>query len=103
MPVTGLPLNFTVTVANDAGGQVKAVCWIPTYDVTIPVGRFTEDYISTSNPVVMRASVVVSDDSVIDLSEVSIGYGREVYGDQILPWEEVNLSERFHDVDISTF
>jgi len=101
LSATGLPLHFTVTVANDAGASVKAVCQIPTYDITIPVGRFSLDFSTTSNAAVLLSSIVVSDDSKIDISEVSVGFGKDLYGDQVVPWTDVDLSKQNHNVDIS--
>jgi hypothetical protein len=62
-----------------------------TYDVTPPGGRFTAAFTTTSNSNVLRASVVVYEDSIIELARFAIGYGKEIYGSQLIRWTEVNL------------
>ncbi|CAG2251012.1 unnamed protein product [Mytilus edulis] len=85
------PLYFTMYAQNDAGARSMATCSLNTYDVTLPGGRFTEDFLSTSNPAVMKASVVVYEDSDIVMTQVGLGYGKDVWGDQIIPWTSVNV------------
>ncbi|VDI57617.1 Hypothetical predicted protein [Mytilus galloprovincialis] len=94
LSATGVPLYFTMYAQNDAGERSMATCDLNTYDVTLPGGRFTEDFLSTSNPAVMKASVVVYEDSDIELTQVGLGYGKDVWGDQgqVIPWNTVNVN-----------
>ncbi|XP_066275501.1 uncharacterized protein [Branchiostoma lanceolatum] len=86
----GVPLYFTVTGTNSGGGDAKVTCELPTFDVTLPGGRVTPDFITTSHPSILRASAVAHDDSAILQKREAVGYGRKVYGDQIVPWNDVS-------------
>ncbi|XP_035696857.1 uncharacterized protein LOC118430254 [Branchiostoma floridae] len=88
----GVPLYFTVTGTNSGGGNAKVTCELPTYDVTLPGGRVTPDFLTTSHPSILRASAVAHDDSVIRLKREGVGYGRKVYGDQVVPWHDVRTT-----------
>ncbi|XP_066289112.1 uncharacterized protein [Branchiostoma lanceolatum] len=88
----GVPLYFTVTGTNSGGGDAKVTCELPTYDVTLPGGRVTPDFLTTSHPNILRASAVAHDDSVILLKREGVGYGRKVYGDQVVPWHDVSTT-----------
>ncbi|CAH1277633.1 Hypp9726 [Branchiostoma lanceolatum] len=85
----GVPLYFTVTAKNSGGGDAKVTCELPTYDVTLPGGRVTPDFLTTSHPNILRASAVAHDDSEIIQKLAAVGYGRKVYGDQIVTWHDV--------------
>lgn len=76
---------------NDAGARSRASCSIPTYDVTLPGGRFNPDYLSTSNPDVMKAQVKVYEDSPITMTQVGLGYGKMIWGDQVVAWNDVSV------------
>ncbi|CAH1239174.1 HEG1 [Branchiostoma lanceolatum] len=88
----GVPLYFTVTGTNSGGGDAKVTCELPTYDVTLPGGRVTPDFLTTSHPNILRASAVAHDDSVILHKREGVGYGRKVYGDQVVPWHDVSTT-----------
>ncbi|CAH1268736.1 Hypp3968 [Branchiostoma lanceolatum] len=88
----GVPLYFTVTGTNSGGGDAKVTCELPTYDVTLPAGRVTPDFLTTSHPNILRASAVAHDDSVILLKREGVGYGGKVYGDQVVPWHDVSTT-----------
>ncbi|KAI8516746.1 hypothetical protein Bbelb_053270, partial [Branchiostoma belcheri] len=88
----GVPLYFTVTGTNSGGGNAKVTCQLPTYDVTLPGGRVTPDFFSTSHPNILRASAVAHDDSAILQKREGVGYGRKVYGDQIVQWHDVSTT-----------
>ena len=79
---------------NSQGSRSSVTCKLRTYDITLPTGRFDADFRTTSNPYVLKASVVVYDDSPINDSYVGIGYGKGMYGDQIKRFTSVNLNER---------
>ncbi|XP_066289761.1 uncharacterized protein [Branchiostoma lanceolatum] len=85
----GVPLYFTVIAKNSGGGDAKVTCELPTYDVTLPGGRVTPDFLTTSHPNILRASAVAHDDSEIIQKLAAVGYGRKVYGDQIVTWHDV--------------
>ncbi|XP_078695733.1 uncharacterized protein LOC144924478 [Branchiostoma floridae x Branchiostoma belcheri] len=88
----GVPLYFTVTGTNSGGGNAKVTCQLPTYDVTLPGGRVTPDFLSTSHPSILRASALAHDDSAILQKREGVGYGRKVYGDQVVHWHDVSTT-----------
>ncbi|XP_038062441.1 uncharacterized protein LOC119732930 [Patiria miniata] len=90
----GHPLYFTVYAMNNGGGTSTATCSLPTFDITLPTGRITPDFTSTSHPYILRASAVVYDDSVILMQKEGIGFGPEIWGDQIVSWNTINITER---------
>ncbi len=81
---------------NTGGGTSTATCSLPTFDTTLPSGRITPDFLSTSHPHIMRASAVVYDDSLILMQKEGVGLGTETWGDQIVPWHTIDLTERQH-------
>ncbi|XP_022100338.1 uncharacterized protein LOC110984441 [Acanthaster planci] len=94
--LSGHPLYFTVYAMNNGGGVSMATCSLPTFDITLPTGRITPDFTSTSHPHVLRASAVVYDDSVILMQKEGVGFGSEIWGDQIVPWHSINITKRHH-------
>lgn len=88
---TGVPIYFTLIAENNSGQRSEAFCYLPTYDVTLPGGRFQEEFSSTSNPNVLKAYVTVYEDSQLQLVQEGVGYGKHIYGDQIVPWKLINL------------
>ncbi|VDI54125.1 Hypothetical predicted protein [Mytilus galloprovincialis] len=88
---TGVPIYFTLIAENNSGQRSEAFCSLPTYDVTVPGGRFQEDFMSTSNPEVLRAYVTVYEDSELQTVQVGAGYGKGIFGDQMVPWDNVDL------------
>ncbi|VDI76849.1 Hypothetical predicted protein, partial [Mytilus galloprovincialis] len=93
LKASGVPLYFTVTAENDSGQKSKASCDLSTYDITPPGGRFDEDYKTTSNPSVIKASVTVYEDSELVETKVAMGYGKDIWGEQIVPWQDVELDQ----------
>ncbi|CAG2239680.1 unnamed protein product [Mytilus edulis] len=93
LAATGVPLYFTVTAENDSGQKSTASCYLSTYDITPPGGRFDEDYKTTSNPSVIKASVTVYEDSELVETKVAMGYGKGIWGDQLVPWQDVELDQ----------
>ncbi|CAH1258771.1 JAG1 [Branchiostoma lanceolatum] len=87
----GIPLYFTVTGTNARGLSSSVSCQMDTYDITPPVARITPSFYSTSNPLYLRASAIVQDDSSIDIVRGGVGYGSDVYGDQVVSWHDVSL------------
>ncbi|XP_019624877.1 PREDICTED: uncharacterized protein LOC109470382 isoform X2 [Branchiostoma belcheri] len=96
----GVPLYFTVTATNSAQQTALATCELPTYDVTLPGGRVTPDFISTSHPGILRASAVALDDSALVNQKEAVGYGRKVYGDQVVPWKNINITKIHVEISI---
>ena len=82
---------------NDSGQKSEAYCSLPTYDVTLPGGRFQEQFSSTSNPDVLKAYVTVYEDSELVETQVGVGYGKQIYGDQIIPWNHIVLDNNHVD------
>ncbi|XP_038050728.1 uncharacterized protein LOC119723897 [Patiria miniata] len=90
----GHPLHFTVHAMNNGGGTATATCSLPTFDITLPTGRITPDFTSTSHPYILRAAAVVYDDSVLLMQKEGVGFGPEIWGDQIVPWNTIDLTEK---------
>lgn len=55
------------------------------------VVAFNPDYLSTSNPDVMKAQVKVYEDSPITMTQVGLGYGKMIWGDQVVAWNDVSV------------
>ncbi|KAK6192291.1 hypothetical protein SNE40_003784 [Patella caerulea] len=87
----GVPIYFTVVGKNSEGASSTVTCSIPTYDVTLPGGRLEVDFITSSNPGVLKASVVVYEDSELVYTALGVGYGRGIYGDEIVRWTPINM------------
>lgn len=103
MQPAGVPLFFTVIVANEAGNSVRATCSLPTYDMTIPGGRMTESFRSTSNPRILKGTVTVYDDSVIAESNVAVGFGKDLYGEQIIRWSSSKIEANTIDYNVCEY
>ena len=67
---------------------------LETYDTTPPAGRVRAEFLSTSNPEVIKATVTVHDDTQIVLSNLGIGYSKGIYGDQMIKWIAKDLNEK---------
>ncbi|KAK6174798.1 hypothetical protein SNE40_013376 [Patella caerulea] len=91
---SGIPIYFTVVGKNSGGGSATVTCSIPTYDTSLPGGRFTADFVTSSNPRVLKASVVVFEDSDLEYSAIGVGVGRGIYSDEMENWTPVNLKNR---------
>lgn len=89
-------MHFTVIAENSAGERSKASCDLPTYDVTLPDGRFQEEFITSSNPDALKAAVKINEDSELNHRMVGVGYGKDIYGDQIIRWSDVVLQKYRH-------
>ena len=63
--VSGVPLFFTVFATNSAGLRASTTCSLPTYDTTLPRGRVTPDFLTSSHPNVLKGSALITDDSPI--------------------------------------
>ena len=61
----GHPLYFTITATNSMGLSSSVQCLLPNYDVTLPAGRFTLAFKSTSRTDTLDASLFIADDSPI--------------------------------------
>jgi hypothetical protein len=95
---SGQPLYFTLYVENTSGARIQTTCMLPTYDTTPPTGRIYVDFLSTSNPAVLKASLKVNDDSPITRAVVAVGYAKGIYGDQIKHWTEIDLDKHDNSV-----
>lgn len=95
-----MPLYFTVNVANEAGVSVPATCKLETFDMTIPGGRMSEAFRSTSNPRVMKGLVTVYEDSPIEEVMVAIGYGKNIWGEQIVRWNKTSIAANSVNYDV---
>ena len=92
--VTGVPLWITITARNNQGDPAFSRCKLPTYDVTLPGGRLDADFLSTSHPYKLAASAVTYDDSPMVEHLEGIGYGKDIYGDQVVAWHKVDFAKR---------
>ena len=90
---SGQPIYFTLYVENTSGARSRTTCMLPTFDTTPPTGRISVEFLSTSNPSLLKASLKAHDDSEITSAAVAIGYGKGIYGDQIVPWTYIDLDE----------
>ncbi|XP_070573761.1 uncharacterized protein [Ptychodera flava] len=95
----GVVTHFTVKATDSAGNMAMATCSLPTYDVTLPGGRVTPDFYSTSRPDVLRASAVVYDDSPLVSQKEGIGFGYGIFSDQIIPWNDVTTNAMTESVE----
>lgn len=91
---TGVPLYFTMSGENSAGARSSVYCSLETYDTTLPTGRITSEFRSTSNPTTIKISALVHDDSAIVESFIGVGFGKGSYGDQMSSWKPVNFQAR---------
>nr|XP_006820036.1 PREDICTED: uncharacterized protein LOC102804939 [Saccoglossus kowalevskii] len=88
--VDGMPLYYTATLSNQGDLSITATCDLQTYDLTIPSGRVTPDFLSSSHPSILRASSVINEDSELTSQWEAIGFGLGVYGCQVIQWVELN-------------
>ncbi|KAL3873866.1 hypothetical protein ACJMK2_036950, partial [Sinanodonta woodiana] len=96
---TGVPLYFTVYAENSQGVRSSVSCSVSTYDVTLPDGRFTAEFTTTSNPSTLKSSVVVYEDSPLDYIHVGVGYGKNIFGTQLKEWTKVDLNKRISNIN----
>ena len=89
-------MYFTVIVENDSGQKSQTSCYLPTYDVTLPNGRFQEEFITSSNPDELRAAVKIHEDSELVQNLVGLGYGKGIYGDQSVRWHDISFDDYTH-------
>lgn len=85
---------MTMYAENSAGTRSRVNCWLLTYDTTLPTGRITPDFSTTSNPTIIKASALAHDDSPIEEVFIGAGFGKGSYGDQIAKWRAATLVER---------
>nr|XP_022295052.1 uncharacterized protein LOC111105175 [Crassostrea virginica] len=96
----GVPLYFTVHVSNEAGVSVPATCRLDTFDITIPGGRMAEAFISTSNPNVLKGVVTVYEDSPLQQTMVAAGYGKGIWGEQVVRWNATTVAANTVNYDV---
>lgn len=89
-------MYFTVIAENSAGMRSRTSCYLPTYDLTLPDGVFREEFITSSNPDELKAALKINEDSEIYHKMVGVGYGKDIYGDQIIRWSDVVLQVYSH-------
>ena len=68
--VHSIRLYFRVKAKNSMGLSAMTSCELPTYDMTLPEGRITADFSSTSHPELLQGSALALDDSVIVTQKV---------------------------------
>ena len=68
--VHSIPLYFRVMAKNSMGSTSTISCELPTYDMTLPEGRITASFGSTSYPEALRGSTLALDDSVLAVQMV---------------------------------
>jgi len=64
-------LYFRVKAQNSMGTSAVSLCELPTYDMTLPEGRITPDFRSTSHRELLQGSALALDDSVIRTQKVT--------------------------------
>ncbi|KAI0212798.1 hypothetical protein LSAT2_002240, partial [Lamellibrachia satsuma] len=87
--VHSIRLYFRVKAKNSMGLSTMTSCELPTYDMTLPEGRITADFSSTSHPELLQGSALALDDSVIVTQKISAGYGKGSHGTHIVDWQSV--------------
>ncbi|KAI0241220.1 hypothetical protein LSAT2_032838 [Lamellibrachia satsuma] len=97
--VQSRPLYFRVKAQNSMGLSSTTSCQLPTYDMTLPEGRITPDFSSTSHPGLLQGSALVLDDSVVVREMISAGYGKGSHGSQIADWQSVSSIKAVSRVD----
>ena len=70
--VHSIPLYFSVKAQNSMGLSAVTSCELSTYDMTLPEGRITPDFRSTSHREVLQGSALALDDSVITTHQVTM-------------------------------
>jgi hypothetical protein len=68
--------------------------------MTIPGGRMAEAFTSTSNPSILKGVVTVYEDSSLKETLVAVGYGRGVYGEQIIRWAATSVDVNNINYDV---
>ena len=99
--LNGVTLYFTVRATNSQGGSATATCTLPTFDTTLPGGRVDIAFKSTSHPGILKASAVLHEDSEIMNSRLAIGFGVDINGDQIIPWQHLDSISKRQSEDAS--
>ncbi|KAK3788402.1 hypothetical protein RRG08_044436, partial [Elysia crispata] len=90
---SGVPMYFKVSAENSEGEQSSVTCSIPNYDITLPDGRFTSEFKSTSNGNILKASVVLYENSQLTSARLAVGLGRNIYSDGVKPYVDVNFTQ----------
>lgn len=96
-------MYFTVHVANEAGVSVPATCKLETFDMTVPGGRMSEAFRSTSNPREVIGLLTVYEDSPIQEVMVAVGYGKDIWGEQIVRWTKTSVTANIVDYDVGQY
>ena len=68
---------MTVTAKDLSGLKAISTCILPTYDTTLPSGRLSPDFVTTSHPHILKASLVATDES--ELVEQKVMYYGNYY------------------------
>ncbi|KAK2165039.1 hypothetical protein NP493_1368g00012 [Ridgeia piscesae] len=97
--VHSIHLYFSVKAQNSMGLSAVTSCELPTYDMTLPEGRITPDFRSTSHRELLQGSALALDDSVIRTHQISAGYGKGSHGAQIADWQSVDSVKATSRVD----
>lgn len=63
----------------------------------------TESFRSTSNPRILKGTVTVYDDSVIAESNVAVGFGKDLYGEQIIRWSSSKIEANTIDYNVCEY
>ena len=88
---TGQRLYFKISARNNAGGVAHTTCEMSTYDMTLPTGRVKAGYSSSSDPNEMQASLILTDDSKITQTMVSVCI--------MIHFDEKTLGKKRHEVE----
>lgn len=80
--------------------SVPATCMLETFDMTVPGGRVSEAFRSTSNPRELKGLVTVYEDSAIDEVLVAVGYGKDIWGEQLVRWTKTSVAANTVNYDV---
>lgn len=75
-----------VYVFNEVGMSVFVFCKLDIFDVIILGGRMVEVFVFISNFDVLKVVVMVYEDFFFILIMVVVGYGKSIWGEQIVRW-----------------
>ena len=82
---------------------MPATCKLETFDMTVPGGRMSETFRSTSNPRELIGLLTVYEDSPIQEVMVAVGYGKDIWGEQIVRWTKTSVTANIVDYDVGQY
>lgn len=103
LQLVGVFLFFIVIVVNEVGNSVRVICFFFIYDMIIFGGRMIELFRFISNFRIFKGIVIVYDDFVIVESNVVVGFGKDLYGEQIIRWSSFKIEVNIIDYNVCEY